>query len=184
MRPDSATVADNPRAENFCRLSAEESRGAFSNLLQKGFGRESMRSIAILAAAIFAALSVTSAQAAVRITDDPGGLMTQYASRFSMVRQSGEKVVIDGPCLSACTMVLGMLPREQVCVTQNAVLGFHAAWNYNGHGRRVTSAVATQALIDIYPAPIRSWLARRGGLSPTMKFLRGRELAAMYPACR
>ena len=143
-----------------------------------------MHLIAILAAAALAALSAASAQAAVRITDDPGGLMTQYASRFSAVRQTGEKVVIDGPCLSACTMVLGILPREQVCVTHNAVLGFHAAWNYNGHGRRVTSAVATQALIDIYPPPIRSWLARRGGLSPTMKFLRGRELAAMYPACR
>ena len=109
-----------------------------------------MHFTAILAAAALAALSATSAQAAVRITDDPGGLMTQYASRFSAVRQTGEKVVIDGPCLSACTMVLGILPREQVCVTHNAVLGFHAAWNYNGHGRRVTSAVATQALIDIY----------------------------------
>lgn len=142
-----------------------------------------MRCIAILTVMILSALGAASAQAAVRITDDPGGLMTQYASRFSMVRQTGEKVVIDGPCLSACTMVLGILPREQVCVTHNAVLGFHSAWNYNGSGRRVTSAVATQALIDIYPPPIRSWLARRGGLSPHMKYLRGRELAAMYPPC-
>src|SRR5258707_13775574 len=143
-----------------------------------------MQRISILAGVLLAALTVASADATVRITDDPGGLMSQYASRFANVRQTGEKVVIDGPCLSACTMLLGMLPRDQVCVTHNAVLGFHAAWNYNGHGRRVTSAVATQALIDIYPPPIRSWLARRGGLSPTMKFLRGRELAAMYPACR
>ena len=100
-----------------------------------------MHFVAILAAAALAALSATSAQAAVRITDDPGGLMTQYASRFSAVRQTGEKVVIDGPCLSACTMVLGILPREQVCVTQNAVLGFHAAWNYDDTGRRVVKAL-------------------------------------------
>ena len=28
------------------------------------------------------------------------------------------------------------------------------------------------------------WLAKQGGLSPRMKYLSGRELAAMYPACR
>jgi hypothetical protein len=143
-----------------------------------------MRALTVLAGIITAALIVTSAQATMLIKDDLGGLMTQYASRFASVRDSGEKVVIDGPCYSACTMLLGMVPREQVCVTPNAVLGFHAAWNYDETGRRVTSASATQALIDIYPPHIRSWLARRGGLSPQMKFLRGHELASMYPLCR
>ena len=142
-----------------------------------------MRIAALFGAAV-AALTISNASATVRIRADPGGQIGPYLENLAVLRSSGERVIIDGPCLSACTMVLGILPREQVCVTHNAVLGFHAAWNYNGHGRRVTSAVATQALIDIYPPPIRSWLARRGGLSPTMKFLRGRELAAMYPACR
>src|SRR5712691_4959030 len=135
-----------------------------------------MRLHAVLMGAALAALSVTFADAGVRITGDPGGLMADYASRFSTVRQNGESVVIDGPCFSACTMVLGYVPRERVCVTHNAVLGFHAAWRYDPNGRRITSAEATQALIDIYPTQIRSWLARRGGLSPRMKFLQGREL--------
>jgi len=138
--------------------------------------------IVLLAAAI-AALMFGSADATVRITDDMGGLMTEYASRFATVRESGEKVVIDGPCYSACTMLLGMLPRDQVCVTPRAVLGFHAAWNFDDTGHRVTSASATRALYDVYPARVRSWIAHRGGLSPQMKFLRGRELTAMYPAC-
>jgi hypothetical protein len=80
-------------------------------------------------------------------------------------------------------MLLGMLPREQVCVTPNAVLGFHAAWNFDDSGRRVTSTSATHTLYDIYPARVRGWIARRGGLTPQMKYLRGRELAAMYPMC-
>jgi hypothetical protein len=143
-----------------------------------------MRSIAVWAGVVLTALSITSAEATVRIREDMGGLMTEYASRFATVRQSGEKVVIDGPCFSACTMLLGMVPRDQVCVTQNAVLGFHAAWNFDDTGRRVTSVSATQALIDIYPPPIRTWIARRGGLSPHMKLLRGRELLTMYPTCR
>jgi hypothetical protein len=142
-----------------------------------------MRSIAALIVAVLAAVMTVPAQATVRITDDMGGLMTEYASRFASLRASGERVVIDGPCYSACTMLLGMLSRNQVCVTPNAVLGFHAAWNFDDSGRRVTSVSATQELIDIYPPSIRTWIARRGGLSPHMKFLRGRELAALYPMC-
>jgi hypothetical protein len=142
-----------------------------------------MRPAIVLLAAVITALTFGSANATMRIADDMGGLMTEYASRFSAVRDSGEKVVIDGPCYSACTMLLGMLPREQVCVTQNAVLGFHAAWNFDESGHRVTSASATRTLYDIYPSRVRSWIAKRGGLQPQMKFLRGRELAAMYPMC-
>ena len=115
-----------------------------------------MRATAALLGAVIAALTFGTADATVRIKDDMGGLMTDYASRFSNMRQSGEKVVIDGPCYSACTMLLGMLSREQVCVTPNAVLGFHAAWNFDDAGHRVTSTSATQALIDIYPPRIRS----------------------------
>jgi hypothetical protein len=140
------------------------------------------RSIAALIV-VLAALATTPAQATVRITDDMGGLMTEYAARFAEIRASGEKVEIDGPCYSACTMLLGMLSREQVCITPNAVLGFHAAWNFDDYGRRVISAGGTQDLMHIYPRSIRSWIARRGGLSPNLKFLRGRELAAMYPMC-
>jgi hypothetical protein len=143
-----------------------------------------MRVFAGLVGIALAALTITSAEATVRIRDDLGGLMTQYASRFETVRQSGEKVVVDGPCYSACTMLLGMLPRQQVCVTPNAVFGFHAAWNYDDSGHRVTSVAATQALIDIYPPTIRTWIARRGGLSPRMKFMHARELSTLYPLCQ
>ena len=101
-----------------------------------------MRSITVLVAALAAALTLSSANATMRITDDMGGLMTQYAARFAMLRESGERFVIDGPCFSACTMLFGMVPRQQVCVTPNAVLGFHAAWNFDDSGRRVTSVGA------------------------------------------
>jgi hypothetical protein len=38
-------------------------------------------------------------------------------------------------------------------------------------------------LYDMYPASIRSWISRRGGLKRRMIFLRGRELASMYRPC-
>jgi hypothetical protein len=90
---------------------------------------------------------------------------------------------IDGPCLSACTMLLGVIPRNRICVTPRARLGFHAAWHPSGNGQQVTSREATQLLMDIYPENVRSWIARRGGLSPRMMYLSGRELTAMYQTC-
>ena len=136
-----------------------------------------------IAIVVLAALSITSADATVLINRDNGGRMGDYATRFLQVRQSGEHVVIDGTCLSACTMVLGLVPRDRVCVTRNAVLGFHAAWQPDATGGRVTSPPATRALLETYPGPIRSGIARHGGLTPHMMFLRGRELTAVVAPC-
>jgi hypothetical protein len=130
------------------------------------------------------ALLTTDAQAVVRITDDVGGRIGTYVEAYSQVRLSGERVIIDGTCLSACTLVLGIVPRDRICVTQRAMLGFHAAWMPGPSGRPVPSQVGTQALWEVYPPHLRRWISSRGGLSSKMIFLRGRELAQMYPRCR
>jgi hypothetical protein len=145
---------------------------------------ENMRhtSLTLVGIAI-AVISVSSASATMRITGDPGGLLIAYAERFEAARASGEPIVIDGACLSACTLVIGLLPRGQVCATPNAVLGFHAAWRRTANGGRVTSPIATQAMYDVYPANVRKWITRRGGLSERIMLLKGRELAAIVPAC-
>lgn len=134
-----------------------------------------------IALAFFTA--ITPATATMRITADNGGRMGDYAARFLQVRQSGERVVIDGVCLSACTMVLGLVPRDRICATERAVLGFHAAWQPDGNGGRIPSAPATAALMDTYPASVRAWIARRGGLTPKMIFMRGRELGGVVARC-
>ena len=56
-----------------------------------------------------------------------------------MLRSSGERVVVDGNCLSACTLVLGMIAHDHICATQRARFGFHAAWMPDSDGRPVTS---------------------------------------------
>ena len=129
------------------------------------------------------ALTITSASATVLINGDNGGLMGDYTARFQRARQSGEPVVIDGPCLSACTMVLGLVPRDQVCATPNAILGFHAAWQFDKSGRRVANASGTRELMKTYPPSVRAWIARHGGLTLNMMFLRGRDLAAIVAPC-
>jgi hypothetical protein len=141
-----------------------------------------MRIAALLGAAL-AALLASNASAAVRIKADPGGQIGPYLEELVALRGSGERVIIDGPCLSACTMLLGVIPRERICVTSRARLGFHAAWHPGADGEPITSRQATQLLMDIYPEHVRSWIKERGGLSPKMMYLSGRELAAMYQTC-
>jgi hypothetical protein len=138
---------------------------------------------AVLAGAVATALTTSSAQAAVVIKSDPGGQIGPYLENLAVLRGSGQKVVIDGPCLSACTMVLGVIPHERICVTPRARLGFHAAWHPAEDGHPIPSREATALLMSIYPEHVRSWISRRGGLSPRMKYLSGRELAAMYHTC-
>jgi hypothetical protein len=136
----------------------------------------------LLAAVLLAAFS-GFATAAMRISDDVGGRIGHYVDQYSAVRNSGERVVIDGVCLSACTLVLGIVPRERICVTRRATLGFHAAWMPGPEGRPIPSAAGTQALWEMYPHNVRRWIRSRGGLSSKMMFLRGRELMAMYSEC-
>jgi hypothetical protein len=137
----------------------------------------------LITATVVSALTVTSASGTVIISDDIGGKMQDYMTRFRQVRDAGEAVIINGTCVSACTMVLGLVPSDRICATPNAVLGFHAAWTFDNSGKRVVSASGTQDLIKTYPAPVRAWIAQHGGLTPKMMYLRGRDLAAIVAPC-
>ena len=142
-----------------------------------------MRIRGLFYGAAIAALTVTSASATMRIAEDRGGQIGQYLQAFASVRSSGESVVIDGNCLSACTLVLGLVPRDRICATERARLGFHAAWMPDRDGRPVTSPLGTQALWSIYPASVRRWINQHGGLSRKMIFMQGQELNGIVPSC-
>jgi len=127
--------------------------------------------------------SVASASATMRIAEDRGGQIGQYLQAFAMVRSSGENVVVDGNCLSACTLVLGLIPRSHICATPRARFGFHAAWMPDNDGRPVTSTMGTQALWNIYPGEVKRWISRHGGLSRKMIYMQGRDLAGIVASC-
>jgi hypothetical protein len=133
---------------------------------------------------VTATLCAAPARADVRILASPGGQVGPFLDLFDRVRASGERVVIDGPCLSACTLVLSTVPNERICVTRRAVLGFHAARSIDRRGRIYAEPEASKAVLEAYPAAVRSWISRRGGLTSRLLLLRGRELAAIYPSCR
>jgi hypothetical protein len=119
----------------------------------------------------------------VLITSDRGGQIGPYLQKFESLRKSGQTVMIDGPCLSACTMVLGLIPRDHICFTSRARLGFHAAWRPDESGRPVPSQDGTDLLMANYPEQVREWIRRRGGLSQHLMYLSGTELWSMYSPC-
>lgn len=124
------------------------------------------------------------ALADVRITASNGGNVVAYLQFFAVLEQSGERVILDGPCFSACTLVLAAIPRERLCVTSRAVLGFHAAQLLDTRSRkRYPAPAATQLLASTYPEGVRSWIERHGGLTSKVIILRGQELASLYSRC-
>jgi hypothetical protein len=136
------------------------------------------------AALALGTLAAPPAYAEVRILASPGGQVGPFLDLFEKVRDSGERVVIDGPCLSACTLVLSMVPSSRICVTRRAVLGFHAARSMDRRGRMYTEPEASALVLEAYPSGVRDWIVHRGGLTSRLLLLRGRELAALYPRCR
>jgi hypothetical protein len=104
-----------------------------------------------LLAAVLLLAGVGASHAAVRIADDRGGQIGTYIDKYQGLRTSGETVIIDGLCASACTIVLGAVPHDRICVTSRANLGFQAAWDFGVNGREVTNPGATRMLYSFFP---------------------------------
>ena len=137
-----------------------------------------------LAAALLLTLTAVPARSTVRIYDDPGGQIGPYLDKYQALRQSGERVQIDGLCASACTMLLGSIPSDRICVTPRAVFEFHSAWNPTEAGSQAASPEGNRLLWAHYPPRIRAWIKKHGGLGSRIIYLRWPELRTMYASCR
>src|SRR5215472_9096404 len=84
---------------------------------------------AIAVAAMLYVWALPAGHADTIIREDLGGILQKYDTKYRQIAAQGEKVVIDGDCASACTIILGIVPRENVCVTTRARFGFHL-WQY------------------------------------------------------
>jgi hypothetical protein len=136
--------------------------------------------------AFIALLSSLPAAADYRITRDHGGYVEQYKERYAKLRDSGERVIVDGICNSACTLFFGIVPLNRVCVTPRASLGFHQAYydKRQTFGVKVISFAGTDDLVSYYPETVMEWIERNGGLTPEMKKVKnGPDLWAMVDPC-
>jgi hypothetical protein len=144
----------------------------------------SRRMLSMLLGFLLSLAFVQPSNAMTRIAGDMGGPLGDYLLMFAAIRNSGERVMIDGSCFSACTLVTALIPTDKICITERAMLGFHAGWFENKAGERVTSPTGTRVLYEMYPPIIRNWIARQGGLGKRTIILEGRELAAIYQYCK
>jgi hypothetical protein len=142
-----------------------------------------MKLPAMLVGILLPVTFVHPSDAVTRIDGDMGGPLGEYLLMFATIRDSGEQVIIDGRCFSACTLVTALIPRDRVCITQRAALGFHAGWFEDKGGKRVVSPTGTQVLYQMYPPFIRNWITRHGGLGRRTIIMQAQDLAAFYRNC-
>ena len=145
-----------------------------------------MRRRTALALLILIVLSDFALAAEYRITKDHGGSIERYKALYAAIRDRGERVIIDGVCSSACTLVLGIVPLSRVCVTPRAKLGFHMAY-YDlaaTDGVKVVSYLGSEDFMSHYPETVKQWLGRHGGLAADTKTIKnGPELWAIVDPC-
>jgi hypothetical protein len=142
-----------------------------------------MKFLAGILIAVLLLGGVGTGHATVRIGNDRGGRIGDYVDKFRHLRDTGELVIIDGLCAGACTIVLGAISRDKICLTSNAKFGFKAAWDLDADGHQVVNPGATETLYSVYPHEVRRWIAQRGGLTAHMIVLQGKHLHALYRPC-
>ena len=131
-------------------------------------------------------LAVAPARADLHITRDHGGYVDEYKTKYQRIRDRHQRVIIDGICNSACTLVLGIVPINRICVTPRASLGFHQAYYDKAFtfGIKVTTAAGTSDLMSYYPDAVKDWIRRNGGLTNEMKKItNGSELWRIVDPC-
>lgn len=137
-------------------------------------------------AGLIAVCAAAPARADLHITRDHGGYVTEYKAKYERIRARHERVIIDGICNSACTMVFGIVPMNKICVTPRASLGFHQAYYDKAFtfGIKVLSPEGTSDLMAYYPSSVKDWIRRNGGLTPEMKKIKnGPDLWKIVDPC-
>ena len=131
-------------------------------------------------------VAATPARAELHITRDHGGYIEEYKAKYQQIRDTHQRVIIDGICNSACTLVFGIVPMNKICVTPRASIGVHQAYYDKAFtfGMKVTSLEGTSELMSYYPDPLKDWIRRNGGLTTEMKKIKNRiELWKIVDPC-
>jgi hypothetical protein len=127
----------------------------------------------------------------VTITVDLGGSISDYIKKYIKWEKEDKRVIIDGECDSSCTLMIGIINRDHICVTERASFQFHAAGFSDGMGRsimnkwgdRILSPSGTQLMMDFYSPDVVEWIGKKGGLNDNLIVLDGDEMNKMFKRC-
>lgn len=107
------------------------------------------------------------------VSDSHGGSVAAYSQRWKALAARGVKVRIVGACQSACTVLLGYIPRDHICVMPAARFGFHTAHRPD----------MTGVLWHAYASDIQGWINARGGLTPDFKWMGAPDTYRYFHKC-
>jgi hypothetical protein len=130
----------------------------------------------LLLAGFFAIVWLAPGWAAPRtidISDNHGGSVAVYSQRWKKLAAQDVRVRIVGACQSACTVLLGYIPRDHICVMPAARFGFHLAHNPQMQG----------VLWHAYAPDIRGWINSHGGLAPSFKWMGAPDTYRYFKRC-
>src|SRR5262249_22209534 len=101
------------------------------------------------------------------INQSLGGRIDQFEVEIDHIARTGQRVVLDGFCASACTMILAV---PTLCATDRALLGFHEAYSV-GIGGKTPAPAGTAEMARHWRPYVFNWLRRVGGLTPNIKVM-------------
>jgi len=124
--------------------------------------------------ALALAIAASSARAeTIDVYDDHGGVVPDYDAHWAELAARGVYVRIVGPCQSACTVLLGHIPRDHICVMPEARFGFHLA--------KVPRSTAI--LWAAYDSDIRQWINDHGGLTHDFIWMAAPDIYRYFKKC-
>jgi hypothetical protein len=135
--------------------------------------KPAIRAWLVFLATVFSLITSVAHAETIEISDDRGGFLFLYQQKWEKIALQHPNVRITGVCLSACTVLLGYVPRRNICVTEGGVLGFHLA----------TMEFATKQLLEAYPDDIKEWLDQHGGLTHQVLWLQAPEIFHFFQKC-
>jgi len=101
------------------------------------------------------------------IREGVGGRLNGMLETLEYLDQHPEKtVIIDGPCASACTLLLGK--PNNVMFTERAVFRFHSvSWRYldDLDSPIALSLEGNLKMMEVLPAPVREWVVENNALA-------------------
>ncbi|TPI41268.1 hypothetical protein FJW07_08450 [Mesorhizobium sp. B3-1-9] len=118
------------------------------------------------------AVSIATAET-INVSDAHGGSVAAYSQRWKGLAARGVDVRIVGKCQSACTVLLGYIPRSRICVTPSASFGFHLAHRPD----------MTALLWKAYASDIRGWIKAHGGLETQLKWMSAPDTYRYFHKC-
>lgn len=101
------------------------------------------------------------------IADDNGGNVEDHLKFYQRIHAAALPLRIEGDCISACTLALGMFTSSEICMTDKGSFGFHMAAVDGIPNRRLTNRLVHRW----YPAKVQQWIKRHAPLTPEVQFM-------------